>query len=604
MRFLLSLVLALCVLTPPASAAAPPSGTWESVGPNTTGGYLAFTSAKPSRIYAQPPADHRLYRSDDRGHTWRQGGLYPGGYLRGTKLAADQRDPDLIYVAGYVGGGGQGAVLRSTDAGATFQAVLTMDGDVNDVLIANGQVYASGTKGVYRSSDGRKWKLIAGSPAEADSLRAAGSDLFVTAGHDLFVIRNGKSTKAPVVAGSQLTVHGDKVLTGGGSSSGVHLSADRGASWQEVKGPFSGWILFAALTVTGDLQVESLHGHWVSTDLGRTWRATQGLAKLDVYEDLGSFPDRPAEQVVYGSGGIYTTTDANTFQRIGLPAGVVYSLAISGESLIAGTMVGSFQTTLPARDQEWGFDGKAPAAIGNRVGALAVNPESPNVVLRGRNGYRGSNDTIFLERSEDSGKTWTLLTAVDGNTKSIAIHPALPRKRTYVAAYLVNAFYFSEEAGDSLVPRIHDELRGVKAIAIDQHGLDSVWIGDVSGLYHSDDTGITMTKVLDGTVDAIAIEGERVVVAVGQSVRVSTDGGKTFKSYPTPRLSALTFGRGGVLYAASKESPVLRSSDGGRTWSKLGGAPSTESVVASPDGTWVFAGTNDGSVQRLRVKGS
>jgi hypothetical protein len=595
MRYLVTLLLVLCALAPPAQA----SPKWESVGPNTSGGYLAFTPARPSRIYVVPGGGQSAFRSDDRGRTWRQGNQFPGDGVRGMRVAADPVKPDVVYVAGYVGGGGEGSVLRSTDAGATFKSVLTTPTGVEDVLVTRDEVFASSGEGVYRSADGLKWRLVAGSPIEAGRLRASGADLFVATDNGLHVITGGVAHKLPV-GGRHLSVHGDQVVVAG-LTEGVHLSTDRGATWRAVAGPWSGWILFGAVTATGDLQVQSLEGHWVSADLGRTWRATRALKAVDVYEDLGNFPDRPGEQVVYGAAGVFTTTDANTFQRIGVPGGTVYSLAVAGKSLIAGTGVGSFRTALPADEQEWGFDGQTPPTIGNRIGALAVHPTSSNVVLRGRNAYKGSADYIYLERSVDSGRTWTTLTSVGGNTRSIAFHPKLPT-RVYVGAYLVNAFYLSEDGGQNLVARVHDELRGVKAIAVDPRELNAVWIGDAGGLYLSKDTGLSLSKALDGVVDAIAIRGDRVVVAIGESVRVSTDGGRTFTAHSTPRLSGLAFGPDGALYAASRDSVVLSSKDGGVSWAKLGGASSTESVLPSPDGRWLFAGTSAGSVQRLPLR--
>src|SRR5262249_48075746 len=63
-----------------------------------------------------------------------------------------------------------------------------------------------------------------------------------------------------------------------------------------------------------------------------------------------------------------------------------------------------------------------------------------------------------------------------------------------------------------------------------------------------DDGGATVTKVLDGRASAIALDGSRLVVG-GDTVRISTDGGRTFTTRDTrggaPRGSGRASGGGG-----------------------------------------------------------
>ncbi len=49
---------------------------------------------------------------------------------------------------------------------------------------------------------------------------------------------------------------------------------------------------------------------------------------------------------------------------------------------------------------------------------------------------------------------------------------------------------------------------------------------------------------------------------------------------------------------------MLRSTDGGRTWVNVSGGLqnlAVESLAASPDGQWLFAGTYQGGVHRLPI---
>lgn len=599
MRALISLLAALLVVVSPSAAHAGPSTRWENIGPNGAGGYLSFVK---NIVYSLPGAGQQVFRSDDRGRSWRQGQLFPE--MRGNGLAADPSRPDTVLVAGYVGGGGAGSVLRSVDGGLTFSVALRTAEGVEDVAFGSAGVsYAATAEGVYRGVGGLRWSLLPGSPAEAEDVHVVGSDVVVAAGGKVHVLRAGKWS-AHDVAADKITSRGD-VVVARKFSGGVHLSVDRGSTWRAVSGPWtSSWILYGGITANGWLQVQTLDGHFISRDLGATWTATPGLRKVDVYTEIGSFSDLPDWQWVYASGGVYATADHEHFKRVGVPGAHVLSLAVSGRSIIAGTMQGSFRTDLPVAAQEWDFDGSAPAAIGNRIGALAARD---GVVLRGRNAYRGSQDMIFVERSLDGGRSWVTTTEVPGNTRSLVFDPALPT-RVYMGAYLINAFYVSLDGGVSFVSRVHAGLRGIKTIAADPAG---IWLADAGGLYRSTDAGVTLKQVLPGRMNSVLVDPRdpEHVVAVGQnSVFVSFDGA-SFVEVPrvsTEQLGAIAISPSGALYLGSisfegKSHGVLRSVDGGRSWKVFGGPDverGVEALLVSSDGRTLYAGTVSGSVHR------
>jgi hypothetical protein len=591
----ITLLAALLAVLP--SAHAGPSTRWENIGPNGAGGYLSFAK---DVVYALPGAGQQVFRSADRGRTWRQGRLFPE--MRGNGLAADPARPDTVLVAGYEGGGGAGSVLRSVDGGMSFSVALRTPSDVKDVAFGGGFSYAASVEGVYRGVGGLRWSLLPGSPADAEDVEVVGSDLVVAAGGVVHVLREGKWSSSDVPA-DKITSRGD-VVVARKFSGGVHVSVDRGVSWRALTGPWtSSWILYGGITANGWIQVQTLDGHFISTDLGATWKRTDALRKIDVYTEIGSFADLPDWQWVYGSGGVYATADHEHFRRVGVPGAHVLSLAASGRSIIAGTMQGSYRTDLPVVSQEWDFDGVAPPAIGNRIGALAARD---GVVLRGRNAYRGSQDTIFVERSLDDGRTWVTTAEMPGNTRSLVFDPVLP-SRVYLGAYLINAFYVSLDGGLSFVQRVHAPLRGIRTIAADPSG---IWLADAGGLYRSTDAGVTVRQVLPGRMNSVLVDPRdpRHVVAVGEhSVFVSFDGA-SFSEVPvsSEQLSAIVIASNGVLYLGSisfegSSKGVLRSVDGGRSWTVFGGPDverGVEALLVSSDGRTLYAGTVSGSVHR------
>ncbi|MEU0882123.1 hypothetical protein ABZ345_26200 [Lentzea sp. NPDC005914] len=596
MRVVITLLAALLAVVP--SAHAGPSTRWDNIGPNGAGGYLAFAK---NVAYVLPGAGQQVFRSDDRGRSWRQGRLFPE--MRGNGLAADPSRPDSVLVAGYEGGGGAGTVLRSVDGGLSFAVALRTPSEVQDVAFGGGFSYAATAEGVYRGAGGLGWSLLPGSPADAEDVQVVGPDVLVAAGGVVHVLRSGKWSVSDVPA-DKISSRGD-VVVARKFSGGVHLSSDRGKSWRALSGPWtSSWILYGGITANGWIQVQTLDGHFISADMGATWKRTDALSTVDVYTEIGSFPDMPDWQWVYGSGGVYATADHEHFKRVGVPGAHVLSLAVSGRSLLAGTMQGSYRTDLPVASQEWDFDGSAPLAIGNRIGALAARD---GVVLRGRNGYRGSQDTIFVERSLDSGRTWVTTAEMPGNTRSLVFDPRLPA-RVYLGAYLINAFYVSVDGGVSFVQRVHASLRGIKTIAADPSG---IWLADAGGLYRSVDAGVSVKQVLPGRMNSVLVDprDSRHVVAVGQNSVFVSFNGASFVEVPNvsaEQLSAIAIAPNGVLYLGSisfsgSSKGVLRSLNGGRSWTVFGGPDverGVEALLVSTDGRTLYAGTVSGSVHR------
>jgi hypothetical protein len=619
----------------PALAAAP---GWQLVGPNAAGGHLAFTAVMPSRLYVLPDTGRSVYRTDDHGLTWQlEGGLGPAAAV-GNRIAADPQNANVVYVAATAQDTGAGTVFRSDDGARTFRPLLDSAAQLTDVVVSSSgrQVFAAGDAGVFASDDsGRHWRQLAGVPSGVSRIGLSGDDLLGTATDGLYLIENALTAPKParqVSATAQLTslsVDG-AVAVASNLSGATALSTDHGRHWAPLRGPWGAddALTFTGMTATGDLEVQSVAGSadgtgaknfWISGDRGRTWRARPAAtAKVDLVTEIGSFPDRPGEQVVAGPAGIYTTRDAVSFQRIGVPSSTVESIAVIGPSLVAGTTSGSYRSTapllpkLPPGYQDWGRTGDAPDTIGNTISALVPVPGTGAAALRVRNAFCGL-DCFALERSKDGGSTWESLTMVDGHAGSLVVDPANPR-RVYAGSYLVNGIYASDDGGSTLVLHQTPGLEGVRALAVDPRTPGALWIGDTTGLYRSTDGGVSASKVFDGSVNSVAVDPadpRHLVVAGDRLLEVSRDGGRTFTGttgLPAADYRTVAFGPGGAVFAGSDDldgpaQGVLRSTDGGRHWTNLSAAlanPDVYAVVASPDGRWLFAGTEAG-VYRLAL---
>lgn len=626
-----------------AAGRADATHRWVSVGPNNEKGNLAFTKARPSRVYVQSQLGTTVFRSDDRGGSWTRSRGIPVNTHEAGGVAASQVDPDVVYATVVGEDNGHGYVLRSSDAGKTFKVALDVPAAVNQIVSSDsGRLFVAAEAGVYTSSDdARGWRLLPGSPAHARLARLEGGDLFVAAGSDVHVIRRALTRPQPAVklarpggvtsALLQLTVNGRAMVVRSGFSAG-YLSTDRGAHWRRLKwpGPALNTLFFAGISDSGELRIQAGESgkpsvQRVSRDLGKSWKEESGIDKVDVYQDFGTFPDRPDDDVVAGAAGIYTTEDHRSFRRIGVPGGRVLSLTTavgaSGPALVAGTLSGSYRSTaplrteLPPRYQDWSWTGQAPHTFGNRISALATDPGHRGTVYRVRNAC-DSNPCFYLERSTDAGLNWkTVQPEVPGTALAISVHPRTP-KRLYIATHSPSSVYTSDDGGATLDRHDQKDLGGFTSLSVDPRNVNTAWIGGPEGLFRTTDGGRTLKRVRGGPVTAVAVDprnADHLVVAGQTSISRSTDGGKTFTVGTKVRsgtFSGLAFSGTGAVYASSRDgdSPgvgVLRSTDGGRSWKRItGNLPdsSVMSVAVSPDGSWVYAGTESGSAYRLRTR--
>jgi photosystem II stability/assembly factor-like uncharacterized protein len=127
---------------------------------------LAVTNANPNRIYALVEAKPGggLYRSDDAGQSWATMNS-PAGMIQRpfyyVALGADPTNADVVY-------GGAEGFYKSTDGGRTFQTMRTPHGDNHDIWISpkDGNIMIqSNDGGANVSTDGgRTWSTLMNQP--------------------------------------------------------------------------------------------------------------------------------------------------------------------------------------------------------------------------------------------------------------------------------------------------------------------------------------------------------------------------------------------------------------------------------------------------------
>jgi photosystem II stability/assembly factor-like uncharacterized protein len=143
---------------------------WVAVGSPVS---VGFFPAPQSEQYTSK-ATRALY-SDDGGETWKISKSSDGkGSLRGL---ADRKGKALLAV------GDRGTILRSTDAGTSWEAVAsTITENLTDVAWGGEGAAAVGHKGtvVISNDDGKTWKMVpTGSAVVLHRVAVAGDKVFV-----------------------------------------------------------------------------------------------------------------------------------------------------------------------------------------------------------------------------------------------------------------------------------------------------------------------------------------------------------------------------------------------------------------------------------------
>ncbi len=387
----------------------------------------------------------------------------------------------------------------------------------------------------------------------------------------------------------------------------VPPDAYSGLRWRLV-GPLRGGWGTCASGVPG--QPETFYfgaadgGVWKTTDAGRTWNPLFDHEKAASIGALAVAPSDPAVLYV-GTGQVTTRWD------IASGSGV-YRSADGG--------------------QTWEPRGLADS---RHIGRLLVDPRNSDMVLVAAQGhFFGPNAERGVFRSTDGGKSWEKVLFVDDNTGAVdlAADPAAP-DTIYAALWQVRFYpwlsYFTPNVGPG--SGIYKSTDGGKTWSRLSRGLPAGPMGRVglavapgsrgarvyatiesgadSGLYRTDDGGAAWQRVNAtaslGTsyfgMAAVDPKNQDTVYVMGQSIRRSTDGGKTFEFFRgAPGGDDYHFlwidpERTERMIVASDQGTVV-TVNGGASWGSWYNQPTGQFYHAATDDRfpyWIYSGQQD-----------
>ena len=488
--------------------------------------------------------------------TW-QGNGPRGG--RSMTLAVSPAFPaDGVAFSGdwiqHRGGGQSGlGIMRSEDGGQTWQASASgAEGIANASAVhgyafspdfdSDGIVFAATWGGLLRSTDGgRTWtwvgRLYAGPPGSINQVAVAPD--FATSGH----------------------------VMAAGAWSGLHQSHDGGIHWTTDRSvPASGPLAYSpGFAVDGTAFVGSWDGLYRTSDWGVSW----SRVLTEPVISLAISPDFSADATVLAGGdAVYVSGDGGaTWTGATLPGAPtqVSALVLSPGFGTDGTaFAGSAAGVAVAHNGGLTW---APVASypGLPVQGLAISPGWPGHAVL----LAGTEQGVY--RTVDGGNSWSL-------AEELVTLSGGPLAATHDGSLLITGasrygIYGSQDRGASWSPL----------------GLQSM------STYRASSLAISPAFAQDRTIFASLVSQESIGANIYRTVNA---GAEWERVYGTGYINSLVISPGyasdRTVYAAA-EGQVIRSQDGGDTWSAVGAWPegtwgSAQLVALLPDGTLLAGG--------------
>ncbi|MBS1910858.1 MAG: T9SS type A sorting domain-containing protein [Bacteroidetes bacterium] len=547
---------------------------WERVGYRFRNDFIQLLLVHGSTLLA---FGSDSYRSTDIGRTWEQIPSWSAFFETDACFIGD-----TLYASPH-----GGDVYRSTDDGTHWAMVGHAPGNWTSIVAANGStLYFSADSGLYSSHDGgTTWDRVMVTPTGVSVRAFAAHDSILVAsiGDDPSYIsdrlyRSTNNGKTWFSAGIGVTADrirsivwdGREFFACGGYHGGVFRSTD-GSTWSRIQGGFTDEINI--IWVRGDTMFAgSGDGHdgglYRSVDHGVTWkRINNGFTS----RSIGSFAEFDGDLYATASNeGLFkSTNNGSNWERVNAP-----SLAFDDPTCV----VTSYNAILVGM-QYWGADvgGGIYRSTDRGTSWARVDPD-----LGGVGRIIANGNFLFTIAADRTSGIGLLCSSTDGGATWMRNTTTFPFESVADIGFVGNTIY----------------------------------AGTPTGVYRSQDTGITWTAASTG----IANLGKRIehITAIGRGYNVilagtvyyadnaaiyrSTDNGGTWQPVcpngDTLSISAFA-AYGSTLFASTYGGGVLRSVDNGASWQPFNeGLPKSDVESIAFHGGALFAGTSSGGIFR------
>jgi photosystem II stability/assembly factor-like uncharacterized protein len=379
--------------------------------------------------------------------------------------------------------------------------------------------------------------------------------------------------------------------------SGIYRSTDNGTTWIGVRNGMTKYDCRSVVICNSNVfAVSSYGGVYVSANNGDSWTSVnnQGAAKLVV---SGS------KLYSVGLNGVNVTTNNGTSwsalnNGLGIAASRVSSLAINGDTLVAGTSgYGVFISVNGGTN--W-------AEANNGLTNTGVNA----VMISGTTLLAGTRDGAFI--STNSGVSWNLLSDIHTATATTDEVFSFFKKATSIYACTNGGGIFvSTNNGATWLTSNSGLVNScIWALAACGNKLLAATWGD--GVFASDNGGNTWASSTEGIAEIgnrLYTSGNNIYVSTMSSQHSNTHFPSIFTSnnngnnwVPLALPQAINNSVGGIAFSDSYffmggygfgNNGIYRSSDNGVTWIQTG-LTSTQVGSIQAAGSTILAGTENG----------
>lgn len=575
---LLRFLIAALLLASPLDGQEEPR--WTPLGP--FGGTVRHLTADPSTrgvVYATA-GDGGAFKSTDGGATWTS-------LITRPVLSAVAVDPSRLATLYLTARAAEGTLLKSTDAGASWTPSnrgLEREAGASAVAVdpvRPSRVYLGNGRGFFRSlNGGASWRESPGFPE--------------TAVHAIAV--------PPRPAGVVLAA----------TNVGVLRSTDAGVTWKPGRGlprivgqtlPIAVAVVVAPSDPRTVYASFPRHGVCRSTDGGATWQRPGGPQSLASPGALAVSSRSPRTVFAVSGGAVHRSTDGGArWVRIGPTTTAVLALAadpFSARNLWAGLHAG-FDPGLGGVFRS--LDGGATWRRSNR--GLAALPAWAGVPAADPGALWAGLGLEGIFRSADQGRRWTRVPMPppqDGGSLRVFRVDAFSASAALVQATTSHeegityptSFWKTEDAGGSWTLTAGlgttPSVSQARLTAADPSHPPTLYVlettpVDVQRLLRTTDAGDSW-EVLSDNIPLGCAFGGLAVAPSDPSVLYAAGSG------PEPAFAC----------RPPWSARILRSADGGVTWTKVTGGPFLGEVVSAVavdplDEDLVYAGIGPGSV--------
>ncbi len=506
------------------------------------------------------------------------------------------------------------ALLRCYSVSAQWvQTNGLYGGYISSFEVQDSVLFAGTNNGVLQSTDnGISWKLYNTGLADMNSAGSAfavsDNYLFMGSGaNGVFVSTDNGKSWAPANTGlankyiSSLAVNGNilfagTVNVGQGVDGGVFLSTNNGASWTPVNSGLTNTFI-NSLAVSGtNLFAGTDGGVFLSTNNGQSWTAVNnGLTNTIIFTLAISGTNLFAA----GEGGVFLSTNNGeswTAVNVGLPDFTeIYSLAVSGTDLIAGTI--SFSNEAGVYLSTNNGESWTAADLGltlnghNFIRAVAIN---------GTNLFAGTT-TSGIYRSSTNGSVWE-----EANTDNpISVHTLAANDNTLFAGTYSGVFRSTDNGVNWKAENTGLELfwKESSVDVLTAGGTDLFAGVSGQGIYRSYDNGLNWTLgcyfYYEYTSNyALAVSGNKLYAGTNHGMYLFTDNGNSVMD-----RKEINTGLNGIVlsiavndqnvYAGTSDGIYLLS-DNDTSWTGINSSLTHTPITAlAVNGTNLFAATHD-----------